>query len=268
MGFIEEIETMSREKRELAARLELFDSNVWLGPPAGFPLAAEMSLNQLREALGEHLIRGALYSHWAGLQVSAQAGNQALLDTLESVDGLQAIWTGLPLFPPEQGPLPGFGRPHPSLVGVRLFPRSHNFPLAAWMLGELIEWLIRHHLPLFLWHVEFGWPALRELAVAFPKLTIVVETQTQKILYHNRPLFALMRQCSNILVETSNLAGADFVTYSVQHMGSERLLFGTFLPVNDPWAAIGMVLDADISIEEKMRIAGGNLRRILEGIAR
>ena len=55
--------------------------------------------------------------------------------------------------------------------------------------------------------MEFDWGSLRRLAQAFPQLNIIVETQTQKILYHTRPLFTLMRECRNVLVETFNFVG-------------------------------------------------------------
>jgi uncharacterized protein len=105
-----------------------------------------------------------------------------------------------------------------------------------------------------------------EIAKAFPKLPIVIETQVQKILYHTRPLFALMRDCRNVLLETSNFVGAGFMEYAVRGFGAERLLFGSFLPVNDPLVAMGMVLDAGIPEEQKALIAGGNLRRLISEV--
>jgi predicted TIM-barrel fold metal-dependent hydrolase len=132
--------------------------------------------------------------------------------------------------------------------------------------GELCEWCVEFNLPLFIWHVEVGWNDLHDLAVAFPKLSIVVETQWQKIIYHIRDLFSLLQSCSNVLVESSNFIGQDYLTSMVKHFGSERLLFGSFLPVNDPFTAIGMILDADIDAEAKRQIAGGNIKRLLSGV--
>jgi predicted TIM-barrel fold metal-dependent hydrolase len=129
--------------------------------------------------------------------------------------------------------------------------------------GELCGWLAERGVPLLLWHVEVDWAALHALAAAFPRLAIVVETQNQKVLYQDRALFALMRDCPNVHVETSNLAGADFLGFAARELGARRLLFGSFAPVNDPWAAIGMILDADLPWEDKRLIAGGNLRRLL-----
>ena len=261
------IEEASREKREQVERLELFDANVWLGEPAGFPLASAMDWPELKRTMESYGIRQALVSHWAGLRVAAQEGNRRLLATVVEGGGpaVPAIWTGLPLFPGEEGPLPGVGEAPGCLRGVRLFPRSHNYPLADWVLGELCAWLAGKRLPLFLWHVEVDWPSLHALATAYPRLAVVVETQTQKILYQDRPLFALMRACPNVYVEISNLVGAGFLAYAVREIGGERLLFGSFLPVNDPWVSVGLILDAEIGWEDKRRIAGGNLRRLLAG---
>jgi len=260
------IEALSRGRKEQAERLELFDANAWLGEPAGFPLARGMDAPGLRKALEGCGSREALVSHWAGLRVAAQAGNRALAQALGQAgggSGMRVLWTGLPLFPREAGPLPGVGELGLPTGGVRLFPRSHNFPLAVWVLGGLCGWLAEHRIPLFLWHVEIDWPSLHALAVAFPRLAIVVETQTQKILYQDRALFALMKDCPNVLVETSNLAGADFLRFAARELGARRLLYGSFLPVNDPWVPIGMILDADLPWEEKRLIAGDNLRRLL-----
>jgi predicted TIM-barrel fold metal-dependent hydrolase len=101
------------------------------------------------------------------------------------------------------------------------------------------------------------------MANAFPELPIVVESQVQKILYHTRPLFALMSHCRNVFLELSNFAGPGFVEFATREFGAERLIFGSFWPVNDPLVAIGMVIDAEISRDEKALIAGENLRRLI-----
>ncbi len=260
----ERVAALASERREQAQRLELFDANVWLGKPEGFPLARTLEFAQLRGELSGFAIASAMVSHWTGFRVAPQAGNRELDEALEGAPaGFRAVWTGLPLFPRERGPLPGVGGLAGPTGGVRLFPRSHNFPLAVWSVGSLCSWLAERGIPLLLWHVEVDWTALHALAASFPLLPIVVETQTQKILYQDRTLFALMKDCPNVYAETSNLAGADFLGFAARELGARRLLFGSFAPVNDPWAAIGMILDADLAWEDKRLVAGGNLRRLL-----
>jgi len=266
---------MAQERRERAERLPFFDAGLWLGRPEGFPWAQEVTLEQLPEILGNYFITGGLISHWRGQTVSAQEGNRSLQVALENVGDAgakianckwKAVWTGLPLFPREADPVPGRGAVPGWVRAVRLFPRSHHFPLEEWCVGSLCDWLLARRMPLFLWHTEVDWPSLFRLAQACPDLPIVVETQTQKILYHTRPLLALMRACPNVSVELSNFAGQGFLEYAVQEFGAERLLFGSFLPVNDPWVPIGLILDAQISDEEKALIAGENLRRLVDRV--
>jgi len=145
--------------------------------------------------------------------------------------------TGLPIIIGEAGPLPGSGQPAAAAKAVRLFPKSHEFPLADWSVGGLCRWMIEHGLPLFIWHTELQWADLYELAQAFPGLVIVVESQPQKIIYHVRPLHAVMGDCPNVSVEVSNLTNPSF-GWLVGSFGPERFFFGSFLPADDPMRTI------------------------------
>ncbi len=254
----------TRARRSLLEDLAFLDASLWLGQPDYFPLAEEIPLRGLPQVMQEYGLRGALVSHWDGVRLSAQEGNQALLDADPLLpDGAWTVWTGLPLAAGEPGPLPGAGPVPARLRGVRLFPKSHHFPLSPWVIGSLCQWCEDHRLPLFIWHVEADWRELHDLAKAFPKLAVVVDTQWQKILYHNRVLAALLDDCANVMVESSNLIGQDFIAWIAQRWGATRVLFGSFLPANDPFSAMGMVLDAGISRADKELIAGGNARRLI-----
>jgi hypothetical protein len=264
---LKQMRKMIDERRALAARLDFCDANIWLGAPAGFPLAKEIYAKQLDGVLKTYFTRSGLLSHWHSKVLAAQDGNAALEKLAPSLrKDLGVIWTGLPLINGEPCPLPGIGLMPHSLSGVRIFPKTHNFIPEDWVIGTLCKWLIARSLPLFIWHTEIEWTALYRLAKAFPALAIVVESQPRKILYHTRSLFPIMGTCPNVQVEISNFAGQSFVEYVVREFGAERLIYGSFLPVNDPLVSIGMVLDARIGDSEKALIAGGNLRRLLSGI--
>jgi hypothetical protein len=256
-------EDYARRRDELA----FFDCSVWLGEAAGFPLSKPYSFDEMRGYMHGHRVTGGLVSHWAGLTLSPQKGNSLLLDTAAASDNnWRIILTGLPLFPQDDGPLPGHDKPHKGLAGVRLFPRSHSFSLSEWVLGPLLLWMEQHGLPLYIWHTEIEWDKLYTLARGHPGLPIVLETQREKILYHMRNLLPLMRDCENVHVDTSNLTGQGYVEQVVHDCGASRILYGSFFPVNDPSVAMGMLLDAEIGVEEKQLIASANCRRLLEGV--
>jgi len=261
------IQEMARERREPAERLRFFDASLWLGPPDGFPLTEEMNSEALLDAAGTNFITGGLVSHWLGKTASPQDGNRALAERLgQFPDDYHAIWTGLPLFPEEPGPLPGRDTIFDRAKGIRVFPATHRFLLEDFVVGTLFEFMVQARLPLFVWHTELDWSSLYEIAGKFPELTIVVETQTQKILYHMRTLLPLMRERSNVLLETSNLAGQDYLEYGVKTLGAQRFIFGSFMPVFDPLSPIGTILDARISESDKKLVAGDNLRRIISEV--
>ena len=79
-------------------------------------------------------------------------------------------------------------------------------------------------------------------------------------------LLPLMQACSNVHVEISNFCALGLIEYTVNALGPDRLLFGTFAPANDPLVPIGMLLQADISDKSRLAIAGGNIRRIISEV--
>ena len=76
-----------------------------------------------------------------------------------------------------------------------------------------------------------------------------------------------MRPFKNVLLEFS---GSDphsgMVDYAIKELGADRLVWGGHGPSRSYATELGKVFDADISKDDRMRIFGGNLRRICAGI--
>lgn len=266
MRYDKQIEEESRKRRAALERLGLFDGNIWMGRGNEYPLAPEISAGDLGRIYETYFLTGGLVSHWRAVSLSPQDANEALTGMEDSFPGQTwSIWTGLPLLPREQGPLPGYGPPSGKMKGVRIFPKTHRYECVPWVLGDLCCWCVEYGVPLFIWHVEADWKGLYDTAREFPGLKLVVESQWQKILYHNRTLYHLLSACPNVYVELSNFAGQDFLSHAAAAFGAERFLYGSFLPMNDPYVPAGMILDADISAEDKKLIAGENLLRLIKG---
>lgn len=264
MGLEAAIQSMTEQRRAEAARLRWFDASLWLGRPQGFPLAKSADLASLRQEMADRFITGGLVSHWRGGTVSPAAGNEALDALAGKLVGhsLGVVVTALPVGPDGSESLAGHGAPPSHVYGLRVFPRAHAFPPAPWLVGGLCRWMIDHGLPLFVWHTETDWQELYALANAFPDLSVVIESQPRKIIYGARSLLGLLRECPNVFVEISNLTSPCFAQM-LAGVGPERFVFGSFLPVNDPLVAIGMVLDTEMSEADRALIAGDNLRRLI-----
>ena len=68
----------------------------------------------------------------------------------------------------------------------------------------------------------------------------------------------------NLYLDTaSSQIDNGMLEYAVQHVGPEKILFGTDTPLLDPWVQRAKVEGADISDEAKRLILGGNMQRLL-----
>jgi len=100
---------------------------------------------------------------------------------------------------------------------------------------------------------------LAELARRFPKVPLICG--------HSGGDWELgvraVRPYPNILLE---FAGSDphsgMVEYAIRELGVDRLVWGGHGPSRSYATELGKVLDADISKADRMKILGGNLRRI------
>lgn len=258
------ISEMARERKESAARLRLFDANLWLGTPEALPLGEGLEIDALPAAMSTCFIAGGLVSDWRGRTVAPQEGNARLqtLTTRLAAHGVYMTATGLPLLSEKDPMLPGC-RDSLAFRAVRLFPRMHGYPLAAWLITPLARWMIERGIPLFIWHTETDFNELHALATALPELRIVVESQVRKIIYSPHALIGLLKACPNTFAETSNLTSPLFEQV-LRYVGPDRLVFGSFLPANDPFVALGAILDTPMGDADRALIAGGNLRRLIE----
>lgn len=253
--------------RREAESLDLFDAGAWLGCTPLFPLM-ETGTPQLLEAVHRHAhIKGALVSHWAGTPDCSQESNQLLLRQIQDHDTWYATLTLNPLFPQDTGSPGSPDWVWPERVrAVRVFPATFGFALRDWCVGALCDLLIERCLPLFVFHTETTFEDIHHIACAYPALRIVLETQPKKVLYHARMLLPLLKACPNVHLDLSNTCSQGLVEYTVNALGADRLIFSTFAPANDPLVPLGLLLQADITQEDKQAIAGGTIRRIISEV--
>ena len=68
----------------------------------------------------------------------------------------------------------------------------------------------------------------------------------------------------NLYVDTaSSMIDNGMIEYAVDHLGPEKILFGTDMPALDPWVQRAKVEGAEITEEAKRLIMGGNVERLL-----
>lgn len=74
-----------------------------------------------------------------------------------------------------------------------------------------------------------------------------------------------VRDCSNVLVDTSGAQPmAGLVSYAVEQLGPDRVVFGSDWPIRDFAVQRARVDGADLTDEVRAKIMGGTMQRVLE----
>jgi hypothetical protein len=238
-----------------AAGWDLFDVNVRLGPSG---VHGELALDgpALSAEMDRFAIRNAVVSHWTAEEYDAEIGNRALEHDL--TPRFTPAWAARA----DRESMDALEKRRP--IAVRLTPGAtqHNFSLAPWSAGPLFEYLQACAVVTLIARPDIEWESLVRVLDAFPRLVIVLLDVGYR---SDRYLFPLLTKYSGLHFDSATyLAHRQLETFVERH-GSERVLFGTRLPLYTPAAALGVLASARVPNQDRLAIAGGNLRRLLAG---
>ena len=248
-----------------AADLRFFDANCMLGcviaPRPGFP----STVAELLAVMDYFGIAEALVYHSLSKEYHPAHGNSLLLEEIAGSPRLHAMWVVMPSTTgelPDEEELVAQMLAH-NVRAARVFPSvsQHNFSLRPWSAGRLLAALASRSIPLFVEHEEIDWNTVHDICEAHPRLPLVLTSVNYRA---NRFLFPLCQRFPQIHVDLSWYFGHRGIEDLVGRFGAERLLFGTRLPYFTPGAAVDMLSYARISAADKQRIAGDNLRALLQ----
>lgn len=245
--------------------LEVFDSNIWVGPPPEPTFRWFGASEDLQAEMERSSVSRALVTHFASLTYDWREGNEMALEFAAQDERLCAA---IALVPNSTGEVGGMGRYLDGVTArgaraVRLFPRTHSFSLMPWCSGLMIEEIQARQMPLILWHSECSWDQIDFVSRNWPGLNIIIEGTGRKILYDNRMFYQLLSERFNLFLELHNLTNYLIVEDVTSRCGADRLVYGSYAPLGDPGASIAMVADARISDEDKALITHGNLERLI-----
>ena len=250
----------------------LFDANVLLGPLRRQPAAAPRDVLGLVAALDAYGIERALVTHTFAKWHDVTEGNRRLMTEIRGVERLAPCWVVLPA---ATGEVPSEEEQVEQLLAAggraaRLCPAVHRLSLERWEMDRLAGALAERRVPLLLdydlghWgdarpeRYRFAWWACR----AHPELPLVLLREPGTEL---RTLLPLLDSCPNLRVETSYMQAHDGIALLAERYGAERLVFGTGLPVWDPGMPITGLTYAGLADDALAAVAGGTLRRLMEG---
>lgn len=214
-------------------------------------------------------IHGALVYHWLAREYDPGYGNRVLLEELDGHERLFPCWVLLPHHTGEMAPGPEIVAEMQAhgVRAARMFPRRHHYRFDEAVCGDLFAALEAAQVPLL---VEVGlygedqqvtFEEIDRLCTRHPGLPVVLLKARWE---STRDVVALMQRHPNTYVEFSSFQIHYGPEFMAEKVGVDRLLLGTEWPFKSPGAARSFVDYCELSDEDKAKVAGGNLARLLK----
>jgi hypothetical protein len=201
--------------------------------------------------------------HQIMIDVGPCYGNQlAVQEAAASPNRLHATWTILPPITGEIDQPEAFilRMKDSNVCALRAYPQQNRYFLDRVTMGELLDVMCERNIPLYLspseqW--EYIYSALRE----FPKLTVILTNYG--LWGSERFIFPLVRAYENFYVDTSDYQLLAGIENFVRKFGSERLLFGSNLPMDTIGGPLTTLLGSGIAKDDIENILHKNMERLI-----
>lgn len=243
------------------SRLRWVDCNARVGRWSNPQPEQFTDVNGLLAAWDRAGIEGGLVHHAWAWEWSPGRGNDLLLEEIAPHDRIRPCFVALPHATREMAPVLEFARTVRAARGaVRIFPGKHAWSVQDWCAGALFDALQCAGVPLLVDINEAGWDAIAGILQAHPRLPLIVLETFYRI---DRQVYPLMERFPSLHLEANTYGAFRGVEAIVERFGAERLVFGTAMPNLETGGSMALVAYAEISDEDRAKIAGGNLLRML-----
>lgn len=247
---------------------KFFDVNIVVGKRAVCYPGSYYDRETIEKKMAQYGIARALVYHDAAREDDPGKGNRLTLEFTNQSDKFYPVFVTIPHHTrPEFAPCKFLEelRAH-KVRAVKIFPGAdaHNFMLHKVVSGELFEMLEANRIPLLIGHNQAGLNDIYGIAQEFQDLRMIVTDFTYR---QDRNLYALMDKMENVYIETIGYKTFGGIEEFCRHFGAHRLLYGSGMPLYSGASAVSMIRYAEISEEEKEKIAYKNLDRLLSEVS-
>lgn len=239
---------------------ELFDVNAMIGRLPNEPAGTDAT--GLAAALARVGVGAAVVSHVRAWQQDPAEGNRLVVAAVAGHPALRPCWVAVP---DTCGELGGAGRfvaraVADGVVAARAFPVDHGFSLAGKDFAPVVDALAEASLPLIVDADQTTWEDVESVAVAHPRLHLVVCTVGYRTM---RRIAGTLARTGNVSVDLSYLGAHQALEWLVEKVGHTRVVFGTGTPRRDPADAVTRLLWSGLGDTEVRGIGADNLRRLV-----
>lgn len=239
--------------------LRFFDVNCMIG---NWYHKLEFSeVKTLKKHMNRYQIDKAIVFHSLSWKYYPYIGNKMLIEKIGENTILHPAFILLPFITSEMSPetmkrdIEIFG-----VKMIRLFPKDHYFSLADWNSHELLSFLEKLRIPIMINFDQISPEDLLGVCKRYSNLPIVLANVSWVA---SRMIFSLFSHTDNLFLETSTYLIYGGMEGLVKKFGSHRILFGTRMPFFDPGSAVAKIIYANITPEDKEKIAFTNLKNLI-----
>jgi predicted TIM-barrel fold metal-dependent hydrolase len=249
-----------------SALCPIYDMHGHMGPMAGIYFPRGDTADMIR-TMDECGVRMLVFSHHVALYSSPGLGNRLSIEAVRRYpDRLRAYCSINPNYPEQaQADLETFDEYTDAYVGLKFLSDYHGIALTdeayrpAWEFADERELLVLAHT----WGgSQYDGPAVvREVADRYRRVRFLLGHSC-----HGDwdAAVELAQDFSHVYLElTAIFDDRGVLEKFVREAGSDRMLFGTDLPWFDPHHAVGVLLSADISDEDRHNICHRNAEQLL-----
>jgi predicted TIM-barrel fold metal-dependent hydrolase len=237
---------------------EIVDAITIFGYWASRPV--DISLPRLLEILDKHGITRSACVSTTGMFFDAESGNDETWAAVEANPSLIPVAT----VDPRRGRGCGAEIERRAGQGFRmfsLFPETQGWELDSALFGALRPALSAAARPVMVEASDPGDPSRIARAAEGTTFPIILAGVNYATLAE---AVAVMQADPRVYLETHTLTAVDSIDLVASEVGADRLLFGSYSPLNYASSSLLMVQYCGLGDAEKAAILGGNLLRLLE----
>lgn len=261
----------------MTGTIDFYDINCVVGPPKKPTAITPYRVEQLVVDMERFGIVGALVAHHDAVERGVHEGNAKLLAAITGDDRFTPAFVA-PMHTAIDYPDADAIVDRMLADGARAFriqpPPYHGTVCEPWALGPLWPALERRRVPVLLDRSALGvypdQPSLglnalniHQICRTFPELPVVLLRVNFSAL---RVVVPLMQQCPNLHVELSFFTAHRGVEVLDEHLGHERLLFGSGWPWASAGPGVAVIRYSGLDVGKQRDMAAGNARRLLSGV--
>ena len=236
---------------------EIIDSNTVFGP---WPAArAEMPVERLVKALDSNEVAKAFAISTIGILHNHGDGNA---ETIKQCEGKSKL-----LLTATIDPRGYFG--NSALLGrlkeqgfkmVRFFPEIQEWDLDNIVFGDILDENESVGLPFMVQAGGTGTPTRLARTLLNKSTKILLEGVSFEDMAES---ISILRKYDNLLIETSRMRVPGALRFLVDQIGADRVVFGSYCLRNSQGASLSYITDSELSDENKAKILGINIKRLL-----